>query len=113
METTIVINGIERKDANIIMAQTGSAVVGAIKSLQLETLRERMKNSVAHFLYEKVNKQNGKTVIREAWGTLSEPLMKSKITFPYSSSPKVQVYFDIERGEFRSFRKCNFLTLLS
>jgi hypothetical protein len=113
METNIIINRTESKDANIIMAQTGSAVAGTIKSLQLETLRERMKNSIAHFLYQKVDKKGGRIVVREAWGTLSEPLMKSKISFPYSSSPKVQVYFDIERGAFRSFRKCNFLTLLS
>jgi hypothetical protein len=112
METTIVINKAESRNANIIMAQTGSALTGAIKSLQIETLRERMKNSVAHFLYQKVNKKDGQVVVREAWGTLSEPLMKAKVSFPYSSSPKVQVYYDIERGAFRSFRKCNFLTLL-
>lgn len=112
METNIIINRTESKDANIIMAQTGSALAGAIKSLQIETLRERMKHSVAHFLYQKVDKKNGTTVVREAWGTLSEPLMKAKIANPYTSSPKVQVYYDVERGAFRSFRKCNFLTLL-
>jgi hypothetical protein len=113
METIMVINGTERRDANIIMAQTGSAEVGVIKSLQIETLRERMKNNVAHFLYKKVDKKDGKTVIREAWGTLSEPLMRSKVRNPYTSSPQVQVYYDIERGDFRSFRKSHFLTMLS
>ena len=113
METIMVINGTERRDANIIMAQTGSAEVGVIKSLQIETLRERMKNNVAHFLYKKVDKKDGKIVIREAWGTLSEPLMRSKVRNPFTSSPQVQVYYDIERGAFRSFRKCNFITLLS
>lgn len=112
METNIIINGTERMDANIIMSQTGSALAGTIKSLQLETLRERMKHSVAHFMYQKVNKKNGEIVVREAWGTLSAPLMKAKIANPYTSSPKVQVYYDVERGAFRSFRKCNFLALL-
>ena len=113
METIMVINRTEKRDANIIMAQTGLAEVGVIKSLQIETLRERMKNNVAHFLYQKVDKKDGQTVIREAWGTLSEPLMRSKVRNPYTSSPQVQVYYDIERGAFRSFRKCNFITLLS
>ena len=113
METIMVINGTERRDANIIMAQTGSAEIGVIKSLQIETLRECMKNNVAHFLYKKVDKKDGKTVIREAWGTLSEPLMRSKVRNPYTSSPQVQVYYDIERGAFRSFRKSNYLTMLS
>lgn len=108
----IVINGREARNANIILAQTGSAEEAVIKSLQLETLKERMKNSVAHFCYQKVNKENGQIVVREAWGTLNGSLMRDKITYPYSSSPKVQVYYDVERGAFRSFRKCNFLTLL-
>ena len=106
------INNTESMNANIIMAQTGSAAIGTIKSLQLETLRERMKNSVAHFCYQKVNKKDGKIVIREAWGTLNGALMRDKIQNPYTSSPAVQVYYDIERGAFRSFRKSHFLTLL-
>lgn len=109
---TIVINGSEVMNANIILAQTGSAMEATVKSLQLETLKERMRNSVAHFCYQKVNSKNGKTVVREAWGTLNSSLMRDKITYPFTSSPKVQVYFDVERGAFRSFRKCNFLTLL-
>lgn len=110
--TAIVLNTTEARNAMIIYTQTGSAVEAAVKSLQLETLKERMKHSVAHFCYQKVNKENGQIVVREAWGTLNESLMRDKITFPFTSSPKVQVYFDIERGEFRSFRKSNFLSLL-
>lgn len=110
--TAIVIDNTTAMNANIIMAQTGSAAIGTIKSLQLETLRERMRTSVAHFCYEKVNKKDGKVVIREAWGTLNGSLMRDKVQNPYTSSPKVQVYYDIERGAFRSFRKCNFLTIL-
>lgn len=108
----IIISNTEAMNANIIMAQTGSAAEATIKSLQLETLKERMKNSVAHFCYQKVNKKDGQIVVREAWGTLNGALMKDKIRNPYTSSPMVQVYFDVERGAFRSFRKCNFLTLL-
>lgn len=113
MNTIITtINRTQNVNANIIMAQTGSAVVGVVKSLQLETLRERMKHSVAHFCYQKVSKKDGQIVIREAWGTLNEALLKDKIQNPYTSSPAVQVYYDVERGAFRSFRKSNFITLL-
>lgn len=113
MNTVITtINGTETMNAKIIMAQTGSAVIGTIKSLQLETLCERMKNSVAHFCYQKVNKKDGRIVIREAWGTLNSTLLREKIQNPFTSSPSVQVYYDIERGGFRCFRKSNFISIL-
>lgn len=106
------INRTEAINANIIMAQTGSAIIGTIKSLQLETLRERMKNNIAHFCYQKVSKKDGQIVIREAWGTLNSTLLREKIQTPFTSSPAVQVYYDIERGGFRSFRKSNFVCIL-
>lgn len=55
-------------------------------------------------------KTDGKT-IRRAMGTL-HPLFTPPVQGLRTPPPSTQVFFDAEKGEWRSFRKSNFLRIL-
>ncbi len=86
--------------AMYIANQTGSVEMGVIKSLQVSLLLEKLHNGIAHFEYRRKNSQEN----REAWGTLSANLVSSKVKgCKRRQNPNCICYFDVERGDFRSF----------
>lgn len=68
-------------------------------------LAQHMKKGIVRFHFQKVD-----GTIREAWGTLSEDIMPP---IEKGSQRKrnefVQVYFDTEKQEYRSFKKFNLI----
>ena len=92
--------------AMAIANQTGNVELGVIKSLQVSLLLEKLHNGIAHFEYRRKNSQEN----REAWGTLSANLVSSKVKgCKRRQNPNCICYFDVERGEFRSFLVQNLL----
>ena len=90
--------------AMFIANQTGSVEMGVIKSLQVSILLEKLHNGIAKFEYTK--KSTGEQ--RLAWGTLSENLISEKVKgCKRRINPNCICYYDVERGEFRSFLVSN------
>jgi hypothetical protein len=86
--------------AMFIANQTGSIEMGIIKSLEISLLLEKLHNGIVKFEYTK--KSTGKQ--RLAWGTLSDNLISEKVKgCKRRTNPNCICYFDVERGEFRSF----------
>ena len=86
--------------AMFIANQTGSVEMGVIKSLQVSLLLEKLHNGIAHFEYRRKNSKEN----REAWGTLANNLVIAKVKgCKRRHNPNCICYFDVERGEFRSF----------
>ena len=110
METMVVVNGMTAHRANVIMARTGSAAMGVIKSQMIDLLKEKLKSGVAHFLYKK--QSTGE--LREAWGTCSSQLMKATQNDKGLSGDMVNTikYWDVEKGGYRSLRYENLIQVL-
>ena len=101
MNTMVVVNGMTVHRANVIIARTGSAAMGIVKSPMIDLLKEKLRNGVAHFIFVKKNCE-----IREAFGT-TNAAVAAKYTNGNGCSReffKTTAYFDIEKGEWRSFR---------
>ena len=101
METMVVVNGMTAHRANVIMARTGSAAMGIVKAQMIDLLKEKLRNGVAHFIFVKKNGE-----VREAFGT-TNAAVAAKYTNGNGCSReyfKTTAYFDIEKGEWRSFR---------
>lgn len=85
----------------IIGQRTDSALFAGAKAMVIESLKQQMRNGVAHFLYIKKNGE-----VREAWGT-SNPSLAAKYTNGNGCSREnyfTTAYFDIEKSFWRSFR---------
>ena len=64
-----------------------------------------MKEGIVRFYFQKINGE-----IREAWGTLNEKyLPQTTGTSNRKKNDFLQVYFDTEKQEFRSFKKLNLI----
>ncbi len=101
METMVVVNGMTAHRANVIMARTGSAAMGIVKAQMIDLLKEKLRDGVAHFIFVKKNGE-----VREAFGT-TNAAVAAKYTNGNGCSReyfKTTAYFDIEKGEWRSFR---------
>ena len=71
------------------------------KAMMIDTLKEKLRNGVAHFVFIKKNGE-----VREAFGT-TNAAVAAKYTNGNGISReyfKTTAYFDIEKGEWRSFR---------
>ena len=100
MNTLVITNGTATRMA-VIAQRTGSELMAGAKAMMICELKNKLYNGVAHFLY---TKKNGE--IREAWGT-TNPTLAAKYTNGNGCSReyfKTTAYFDIEKGEWRSFR---------
>ena len=101
MQTMVVVNGMTAHRANVIMARTGSVAMGVVKAQMIDLLKEKLRNGVAHFIFIKKNGE-----VREAFGT-TNAAVAAKYTNGNGISReffKTTAYFDIEKGEWRSFR---------
>ena len=86
---------------NVIAERTQNLLMAGAKAMMIQNLKERLRNGVAHFIFIKKNGE-----IREAFGTTNSSVA-SKYTNGNGISReyfKTTAYFDIEKGEWRSFR---------
>ena len=86
---------------NVIAQRTHNLLVAGAKAMMIESLKEKLRNGVAHFIFIKKNGE-----IREAFGT-TNAAVAAKYTNGNGISRehfKTTAYFDIEKGEWRSFR---------
>ena len=86
---------------NVIAQRTQNLLVAGAKAMMIETLKEKLRNGVAHFIFVKKNGE-----VREAFGT-TNAAVAAKYTNGHGCSRehfKTTAYFDIEKGEWRSFR---------
>lgn len=87
--------------ASVVAHRTGNTVMGIIKSQLIDLLKTKMRNGIAHFVFQK---KDGS--IREAWGTTAKNLMKANINGNGMSRDAANciAYWDVEKGGFRSLR---------
>ncbi len=100
MNTLVITNSTAARMA-VIAARTGSELMAGVKAMMIEVLKEKLRNGVAHFVFVKKNGE-----VREAFGT-TNAAVAAKYTNGNGISReyfKTTAYFDIERGEWRSFR---------
>ena len=86
---------------NVIAQRTQNLLMAGAKAMMIESLKEKLRNGVAHFIFIKKNGD-----IREAFGT-TNAAVAAKYTNGNGISReyfKTTAYFDIEKGEWRSFR---------
>ena len=86
---------------NVIAERTQILLMTGAKAMMIQNLKEKLRNGVAHFIFIKKNGE-----IREAFGTTNSSVA-SKYTNGNGISReyfKTTAYFDIEKGEWRSFR---------
>jgi len=79
-------------------------------SSMVELLQFQLSNGTSHFLYKK---KDGS--IREAWGSLLEKVVERNtngLGYPRKYDG-LQAYYDIEEGQWRSFRYENLITILN
>ena len=96
----VITNGTATRMA-VIAQRTGSELMAGAKAMMIESLKEKLRNCVAHFLYIK---KDG--TIREAWGTTNAALAHKHTNGNGVSRElfKTTAYFDIEKSSWRSFR---------
>nr|WP_279192236.1 SH3 beta-barrel fold-containing protein [Bacteroides intestinalis] len=101
MIQALVLNNSTVIRANVIAIRTQSNEIGTIKALMIDNLKVKLSNGIAHFLFMKKNGE-----IREAWGTTKKELAAAKTNGRGESRElhKTTAYFDVDRGEWRSFR---------
>ena len=86
---------------NVIAERTQNLLMAGAKAMMIEALKEKLRYSVAHFVFIKKNGE-----VREAFGT-TNAAVAAKYTNGNGISReyfKTTAYFDIEKGEWRSFR---------
>ena len=101
MINAIVINNSTANRATVIAARIESAEMGVMKAMLIDTLKAKLAGGSAHFIFKK---KDGS--YREAWGTTQNNIAKAKTNGRGVSREcfKTTAYFDIECGEWRSFR---------
>lgn len=100
MNALVITSGTATRMA-VIAARTGSELMAGAKAMMIEALKEKLRNGVAHFIFIKKNGE-----VREAFGT-TNAAVAAKYTNGNGISReyfKTTAYFDIEKGEWRSFR---------
>lgn len=92
--------------ANVIAERTGSLEMGIAKSLLIEQLKAKMANGVAHFIYCKKPNKDGIVELREAWGTTQSNIASAMTNGRGFNKELVNciAYFDVIKGNWRSFR---------
>lgn len=85
----------------VIAARTQNLLAAGAKAMMIENLKEKLRNGVAHFLFIKKNGE-----VREAFGTTNAAVARKYTNGRGCSREmfKTTAFFDIEKGEWRSFR---------
>ena len=72
--TVLVMSNDTFRRANVIANRVGNDAIGIIKAQMIDLLKNKLKNGIAHFIYQK---KDGS--LREAWGTTSHNLVKANV----------------------------------
>lgn len=85
----------------VIASRTGSELMAGAKAMMIEALKEKLRNGVAHFIFQK---RNGE--YREMFGTTNQSLVKRHINGRGVSRElyATTAVFDCECGKWKSFR---------
>lgn len=85
----------------VIARRTGSELIAGAKAVLVEALKDKMRNGIAHFVFQK---KDGS--YREAWGTTNRSLAQKYINGNGMTREAyaTTAYFDVEAGGWRSFR---------
>ena len=85
----------------VIARRTGSELMAGAKAVLVEALKDKMRNGIAHFVFQK---KDGS--LREAWGTTNRSLAEKYINGNgvTREAYATTAYFDVEAGGWRSFR---------
>ena len=70
-------------------------------------LKSAMKRRIVEFHFRKVNGE-----IRQAFGTLKSELLPKTQGTGRRPADTVQVYYDTEKQEYRSFKRCNLISMV-
>ena len=101
MVNAIVINNKTANRATVIATRTQSSEMGLMKAMLIDTLKVKLANGVAHFVFKK---KDGS--LREAWGTTQRNIASAKTNGRGISREcfATTAFYDVEAGEWRSFR---------
>lgn len=85
----------------VIARRTGSELMAGAKAVLVEVLKDKMRNGIAHFVFQK---KDGS--LREAWGTTNRSLAEKYINGNGVTREAfaTTAFFDVEVGNWRSFR---------
>lgn len=103
MNSSMIISNDRRMVTRIatIAKRTGSELMAGAKAVLVEALKDKMKNGIAHFVFQK---KDGS--LREAWGTTNRSLAEKYINGNGVTREAfaTTAFFDVEVGDWRSFR---------
>ena len=101
MTNALVISNGTANRMMVIAQRTGSELVAATKAMMIESLKEKLRNGVAHFIFQKKNGE-----LREMFATTNPFLVKRHINGRGESRElyATTAVFDCELGAWRSFR---------
>lgn len=90
-----------------MVKRNGYTISEALKVAWLNMkLKMQMKQKIVRFYYRKVSGE-----IREAFGSLQESLLPETKGTGRKPNDTLFTYFDTERGEYRSFKRANLLSI--
>ena len=101
MTNALVITETTAVRMNVIAERTQNLLVAGVKAMMIQQLKEKLRNGVAHFVFQK---RNGE--YREMFGTTNPSLVKRHINGRGVSRElyATTAVFDCELGKWRSFR---------
>jgi len=101
MKNLLVISDSTATRMAVIAERTQNLLVAGAKAMMIESLKEKLRNGVAHFVFQK---RNGE--YREMFATTNPSLVKRHINGRGVSRElyATTAVFDCELGEWRSFR---------
>ena len=98
--TAVVLKDKTVERANIIAQRIGSLEIAIVKAMMLEQLDAKLAdNQLAHIIFQK---KNGS--LREMWCSTNPSLCSKHVKGVHRDHYGTKVVFDVEKGEFRSFR---------
>ena len=98
--TAVVLKDKTVERANIIAQRIGSLEIAIVKAVMLEQLDAKLAdNQLAHIIFQK---KNGS--LREMWCSTNPSLCSKHVKGVHREHYGTKVVFDVEKGEFRSFR---------
>lgn len=100
MNTLVISNQTATRMA-VIASRTGSELMAGAKSMMIEQLKDKLRNGIAHFVFQKKNGE-----YREMFATTNKALVERHIVGTGVSRElyATTAVYDVEVGAWRSFR---------
>ena len=101
MTNALVITDTTAVRMNVIAQRTQNLLIAGAKAMMIESLKDKLRNGVAHFIFQKKNGE-----VREMFATTCPALVGRHINGRGVSREcyATTAVFDCELGEWRSFR---------